>query len=61
MGNIIRTENVVGRPDSAVKAFVGAGVVSLADAESLSAFHLGGKWEYGRRFSPRRGRSLCPA
>jgi hypothetical protein len=44
------TENVVARPDSAAKAFVGAGGVSPADAESLIAFHLCGKWEYGRRF-----------
>jgi hypothetical protein len=44
---LVRTENVVGRSDSAAKALVGAGGVSPADAESLIAFHLGGKWEYG--------------
>jgi hypothetical protein len=37
----VRTENVVGRPDSAAKALVGAGGFSLADAESLIAFHRG--------------------
>jgi hypothetical protein len=46
----VRTENVVGRPDSAAKAFVDAGGVSPADAGSLIAFHRGGKWEEGRRF-----------
>jgi hypothetical protein len=46
----VRTENVVGRSDSAAKAFVGAEGVSPTDAESLFAFHLGDKWEYGRRF-----------
>ena len=46
----VRTEIVVVRPDSAAKAFVGAGGVSPADAGSLIAFHQGGKWEYGRRF-----------
>jgi hypothetical protein len=44
------TENVVARPDSAARAFVGAGGVSPAGPESLIAFHLGGKEEYGRRF-----------
>jgi hypothetical protein len=39
----VRTENVAGLPDSAAKAFVGAGGVSLADAESLIAFLMGGK------------------
>ena len=46
----VRTENVVSRPDSAAKAFVGLGGASPADAASLIAFHLGSKWEYGRRF-----------
>ena len=46
----VRTENVVAQSDSGVKAFVEAGGVSLTAAESLIAFHRGGKWEYGRRF-----------
>jgi hypothetical protein len=56
---LVRTENVVGRSDSAAKALVGAGGVSPADAESLIAFHLGGKWEYGRRFLLRGADAPC--
>ncbi len=41
----VRTENVVGRSDSAVRAFVGAGGVSPTGAGSLIAFRRGGKWE----------------
>jgi len=55
----VRTENVVARPDSATKAFVGAGGVSPADAGSLIAFHRGGKWEYGRRFFLPGADALC--
>jgi hypothetical protein len=47
---VVRTENVVGRSDSAAKAFVGARGVSLADAGSLIGCLMDGKWEYGRRF-----------
>jgi hypothetical protein len=65
----VRTEIVVVRPDSAAKAFVDAGGVSPADAESLIAFLMGGKWEYGRRFFlpgadvpfARNGARLCHA
>ena len=65
----VRSENVVARPDSAAKAFVGAGGVSPADAASLIAFLMGGKWEYGRRFffpgadapCARHGARLCDA
>ena len=39
----VRTENVVGRPDSAAKAFVGVVGVSPAEAGSLIAFLMGGK------------------
>jgi hypothetical protein len=46
----VRIENIVSRPESAAKAFVGAGVVSPTGAGSLIAFRRGGKWEYGRRF-----------
>jgi hypothetical protein len=38
----VRTENIVVRPDSAAKAFVGVGDVSPTDAGSLIAFHQGG-------------------
>jgi hypothetical protein len=59
---IVRTENVVARPDSAAKAFVGAGVVSPTCAGSLIAFRRGGKWDVGEAFFlARRKRSLCPA
>jgi hypothetical protein len=65
----VRTENVVGRPDSAAKAFVGARVVSPTGAGSLIAFRRGDKWEYGRRFflpgadapCARHGARLCHA
>jgi hypothetical protein len=50
LSNAVRTENVVGRPDSAAKALVGAEGVSPAEAGSLIAFLMGGKWEYWRRF-----------
>jgi hypothetical protein len=49
---LVRTENVVARPDSAAKAFVDAGGASPADAGSLSTFLWGDKWEEGRRFFP---------
>jgi hypothetical protein len=55
----VRTENVVGMPDSAAKALVGAGGVSPADAESLIAFLMGGKWEYWRRFFFPGADALC--
>jgi hypothetical protein len=65
----VRTENVVGRPDSAAKAFVGVVGVSPADAGALIAFLMGGKWEYGRGFflpgadapCARHGTRLCDA
>jgi hypothetical protein len=65
----VRTENVVGRPDSAAKAFVDAGGVSPADAESLIGFLIDGKWEEGRCFflpgadapCARHGARLCHA
>jgi len=65
----VRTENVVGRSDSAAKAFVGAEGVSPADAGPLIAFLRGGKWKYGRRFflpgadapCARHGARLCHA
>jgi hypothetical protein len=47
---LVRTENVVGRPNSAAKAFVGAGGVSPAEAGVLGALLTGGKCEYCRRF-----------
>ena len=55
----MRTENVVGRSDSAAKAFVDAGGVSSADAGSLIAFLMGGKWEYWRRFFFPGADTLC--
>jgi hypothetical protein len=55
----VRTENVVGRSDSAAKALVEAGGVSLADAGSLIAFHRASKWEYGRRFFLPGADALC--
>ncbi len=39
---VVRTENVVGRSDSAAKALVGAGGVSPTDAVALIAFNQGG-------------------
>jgi hypothetical protein len=65
----VRTENVVGRSDSAAKAFVDAGGVSPTSAGSLIAFHRGGKWEYERHFflpgadapCARHGARLCHA
>jgi hypothetical protein len=40
---VVRTENVVGRSDSAAKALVGVVGVSPAEAGSLVAFLMGGK------------------
>jgi hypothetical protein len=65
----VRTENVVGRPDSAAKAFVGAGGRLAGRRGSLIAFLMGGKWEYWRRFffpgadapCARHGARLCDA
>jgi hypothetical protein len=66
---LVPTENIVGRSDSAAKAFVGVEGVSPADAGSLIAFLMGGKWEYWRRFffpgadapCARHGARLCDA
>jgi hypothetical protein len=65
----VRTENVIARPDSTAKAFVGVGGVSPADAGSLIGFLIDGKWEEGRRFflpgadapCARHGARLCHA
>jgi hypothetical protein len=42
-GRPVRTENVVARPDSVAKAFVGAGGVSPTDAGALIGYLMDGK------------------